>query len=695
MGRSCAQDRGGYGSDEATPPRSLNGSAECSVEAKTSEILRSLRAPLQRSLESLLAARQPPDLQATLDRLSRENSELKIKLSSAAVDRAYSDADAGSPAKASGGTASTPKNEFSPDSKSSKALGQGSFQLRAAPRQSQGEEETGRQSTGELKLRGSWTTNVGTFRKQRSLGILSDAQQEAERAKKCYILSPASRWFLCWQLLFTLVLAYELLSFPMGAFDIPPTAFSEAIVIFNVLFWSCDMVLTFFVGYYTRDGELIMTPGGIAIRYMKTWLLPDLVVILTDWVGVLGVGGSGTRSIKLIRFMRVGRVLRLLRLRKLKEMLRTLDDYLSSEYVRTLRSLLLDMTAICVASHFLGCLLFLIGTIRIEGYDNWVTRYKMDDVHWSYAYLTSWHWSVCQFTPGSNEIQPQNPFERAFNILMLVMGMVIFSTVLGNITLAMKTLRHYESKFDNQLAVLRRYFKQTKLSTQLLHRVSVYSDSVVKPKLYQVQLADVTLLARLPVQMRREVFMELRAHYLVVHPLLHVTQVMGKHIIETLCDGVTESSLSTRAHAFSPGEAAKEMFFVTYGKVKYIMQTEDDEDEVTFIEGGTSASSYFLEVVLWTPWICRGVAAASTDSELMSLGADVFQGVFSLHPGLKWLPMTYGLKFVEEVCRRSDAGEVVSDLIQVEAAVESLPVVHGNAVMLPSEWSDPEPTFAL
>lgn len=65
-----------------------------------------------------------------------------------------------------------------------------------------------------------------------------------------------------------------------------------------------------------------------------------------------------------------------------------------------------------------------------------------------YRYMTSFHWSVTQFTPASMEVVPRNALERTFNIVMIFLGLLMFSSFISNMTNGMTylTKRNYEKR---------------------------------------------------------------------------------------------------------------------------------------------------------------------------------------------------------------------------------------------------------
>merc|ERR1719506_2080729 len=118
----------------------------------------------------------------------------------------------------------------------------------------------------------------------------------------------------------------------------------------------------------------------------------------------------------------------------------------------------------------------MIGTSRIDGSPSWVTEFNFQDMAWEYQYLTSLHWSITQFTPGSMHVQPMNIPERAFAIAVLVAGMIIFSSIVSSITQATNGLKSLSAKYDRAMYDFRRLCKEQRIRKSVLARISKFSE---------------------------------------------------------------------------------------------------------------------------------------------------------------------------------------------------------------------------
>merc|ERR1719313_2863930 len=113
---------------------------------------------------------------------------------------------------------------------------------------------------------------------------------------------------------------------------------------------------------------MVLDPFRIALRYLRTWCIVDVIVVLPDWFftisAILGEGASpqgspsSMRLIRVLRLVRLARLLLLLRLRKAWSML---YDFIDSEKVGIVLNVVQMVVVLVVVNHFVACAWFLVG----------------------------------------------------------------------------------------------------------------------------------------------------------------------------------------------------------------------------------------------------------------------------------------------------------------------------------------------
>jgi len=509
-----------------------------------------------------------------------------------------------------------------------------------------------------------------------------------------WVLSPNSPKRIGWDLTGVLVLLYDLIMIPMyTAFPLAPNIFLNLMTGVTLGFWTLDILACFCVGYYARDGTLVVSLRKIARQYLFTWFPLDVVIVSIDWVIVLaliseeeGKSAGLMRAGKMLRALRVLRTLRLLRLAKLRQLLNKLQDQVDSEHISVLLDIVKLLILIIFINHFIACAWYLVGCNPPSKSTSWLevefSSHDCEDANDElllYKYTTSMHWSLTQFTPASMSVQPTNTMERSFAIGVLLFALLVFSSFVASLTGATTSLRKMTGRHSSQLWLLRKFLRQREITLDLQVRINRYINVVLTTTEKSVQYSDVHLFNILSGPLHNELRTELNKPRLMVHPFFVNMLDKFEALMRKVCFKVPNSvSLSRGDILFSAGEEGKSMYFLHTGSLDYLHHETKEFDNV-------GANEWFCEVVLWTPWVCQGRARARTESELMELQSDKFREVASEYP--KHIPFMrmYGLQFLSQLQElyveqghhltdldmKISASEKMTDFLQLELAADT------------------------
>jgi len=495
-----------------------------------------------------------------------------------------------------------------------------------------------------------------------------------------WTISPFSKGFMAWNMLFALVLGYELMVFPLGTFELPEEGFLKYMQWFTAIFWTFDIMMSCLSGYMDANGRVVRDQYQILKQYCRTWMVPDAILITLQWTTLAEISADWTgaadslRLGKSARYMRVLRLARLLRLRRLTEAMHSLDDLMNSQACTIGKSIIVNLLMILVIAHFVACLWYYIGTTNIDGQDSWVSVYGFDPVDWEYIYWVSLHWSMTQFTPGSVAVQPQNARESCYSVVVLVLGLIIFSSIIGGITTATNNLKNMNAWYGKQIWLLRKFFREKQIPLDLLARVTRFADAVVQPKQSQVSIDDVKLLNLLPESMRMEVLLQLYRPVLERHPFFCIFMNRSQMVMKKVCQfALTELVLDLDDVLFTAGQIAYCMYFVRTGKLKYEINHFDIHQHWPIEDEHGISCHWCCEAVLWTSWTHQGEMTALSENELIALTADTFQQVVLQHKADAVDARKYGQRFVEKMNRifGSTSEQVLSDLLEAGSMRES------------------------
>ena len=167
-----------------------------------------------------------------------------------------------------------------------------------------------------------------------------------------------------WDGILMLLVVFTALVTPFEVAFLPiATSGRDALFLFNRVLdvvFVCDMLVNFRLMYAVgADGDIeyIEDPRRIAVHYLRTWFLIDLVSILTSAVDVYAVagasGGGKLGSLRALRALRALRLIKLVSLLKTSRAFRAMETRFAVDY--NVLELFKCVVLILVAAHWFAC----------------------------------------------------------------------------------------------------------------------------------------------------------------------------------------------------------------------------------------------------------------------------------------------------------------------------------------------------
>jgi len=244
----------------------------------------------------------------------------------------------------------------------------------------------------------------------------------------------------------------------------------------TLTFWTLDIALSFVTSFYEK-GHPVHSVRRICWRYLRTWFVVDLCIVVPEWWVALNDadGGNNIAGLgRIFRAIRGFRVLRLLRLFKLQRIKDRFYDSIETEWAFIISTLVRLLVFILLLNHVVACAWYHIGL--------------------DYKYTTSLHWSLTQFTPASMDVSARNVPERVFSIVVLFFAMVVFSSVVASITSSMTSLRNIAGQRMQEFWRLRKYMRQQEISENLKTRILKFLEFQCNQRDKLVQATSINIL---------------------------------------------------------------------------------------------------------------------------------------------------------------------------------------------------------
>jgi len=444
------------------------------------------------------------------------------------------------------------------------------------------------------------------------------------------IMQPGCKKRLFWEVVSLLVLIYDIITIPLQAFPIAETRVAATMNLVVTLVWTIDLLSNFLVGYY-QDGILEMRPAKVAMKYLASFFVLDLIVVSTDWA-IIALEAQQTESFGLVRVgktLRVSRglrTLRFIRLFKVASFMQDLDNVVRSESVRTCIGILKLVVAILLVNHYIACAWYALGDVRSNsGQDSWLDQLRFataDDL--VFTYTTSLHWSLTQFTPASMEVTPRNAYERAFTIGVIVFALVSFSSFVSSITNAMTHLQRINAQSLEEKLKVRQFILEHQLSFKLANLICTFlrQDKGIKKK--RLHANDIEAFRMMPESLKVHLHYELFMPTLTSHPFfrhMHNSESTG---FMNICHfAIAEVAAPVGEDVLVYGQSAEATYFVVSGQLCYHPGKHEKSHETVIRD------SIVCEMVLWVQWMHRGRLTAESPCDLLKLNAVTFREIMA------------------------------------------------------------------
>lgn len=493
-----------------------------------------------------------------------------------------------------------------------------------------------------LVQRFSSSASGGNLRMQetRSSLNLRDSLGKEQRAR--FVMHPSSCARVVLDILSLVVLAYEVTTIPyFVAFEVPQAGSVLVLSCLSVAFWTFDIMLQFRTGFYD-GGMLDMNPASIARKYTRGFFTVDITVLIVDAstliVNHLESLRTNVDAVKLVRMAKVARLLRLVsvvRMHRLRGILSRLSMYHHS-HALMLGIFMYDvstfMLVIVSLNHFIACFWCYMGRdgFFLSASDTGYVWLDLDSsgVGGSYAsygnsyqYTTGLHWAVTQMTPGSMQVFPVNTLERIFNVVCLLFGLVVFSTLVsslsGGVTQFKLQMQRHRSSMKNLNQFLTRFKVSAELCVQVCKLVDVKLQYQPPPSMKDVA----PLLDKLHMSLRTRLHTEL-CQPLSAHPYFLFLNHGHSTAWEHVCRVCTDFCILGKGDAlFSSGAEAAAMHVILNPGMSYTLDVvfTTGQEINTPLEVGV----WLSEAALWCTWRHTGKAevVGGSPCEVLSLNA--------------------------------------------------------------------------
>ncbi|CAJ1079829.1 cyclic nucleotide-gated cation channel alpha-4 [Xyrichtys novacula] len=319
------------------------------------------------------------------------------------------------------------------------------------------------------------------------------------------------------------------------------------------LMYIIDMVITVHTGYLDQ-GILIRDIYQLKKRYLHSKrFLRDVVSLLpTDLLYF--VFGIQTPMV------RINRLLRIPRLNEALDRMETRTSYPNTFRISKL------MIYIFVLIHWNACLYFALSSYIGFGSDRWVypnmTNPEFASMRRQYIYC---FWFSAQiFTTVGDTPLPKREEEYLFMIADLLIAVLVFASIVGNVGNVITSLRDRDNVFFPNHELVKAYLRSHHISKELRQRIdNWYQHLHINKKI----MRENEILQQLPVHLRTEIAVSV---HLPTLSKVTIFQSCEKSLLEELVLKLNPQVFSPGEYVCRKGDVGHEMYIIKEGKLAVV-----------------------------------------------------------------------------------------------------------------------------
>ncbi|MBL7999612.1 MAG: cyclic nucleotide-binding domain-containing protein [Candidatus Kapabacteria bacterium] len=236
---------------------------------------------------------------------------------------------------------------------------------------------------------------------------------------------------------------------------------------------------------------------------------------------------------------------------------------------------------------------------------------------WSFYYATT-----TLATVGYGDITPQTDPERIFAIVIMLIGMVMYAYLIGNIATLLNRIDparvHYEENLDRVHAFIR----YRSIPSTLVRRITDYYDYMWEKRLGYDESA---ILSTLPTALRKDIVLYLKRDVIERVTIFHDA---SEDFIHDIAAHLHPQIAMPGDYIFNIGDIGRSMYFISKGSVEIL----DSDGNQLIVR---SAGEFFGELALLHKRKRSASVRALEYTDLYVLDVATFDRILADHPDFR------------------------------------------------------------
>lgn len=313
---------------------------------------------------------------------------------------------------------------------------------------------------------------------------------------------------------------------------------------------------------------------------MKTWFT-------IDFISVLPISYFTANNYKFNNLTRIGRLPKLYRLLKLTKLLRMSRitkkgnvNRITKFFLEKLKvnanieRLIYFILSFLLLNHLSACIWYYMAKLEDLSPDSWVTRLGYIDSTNFEIYVVSFYWTLTTVTTvGYGDINAGTTLERAYNLIIMSFGVLMYSFAIGSLSSIVSTLDQKTAEMNQKLQILSSIKKEFNLDQDIYDKVR----KVIKYDLSRNQKDKMNFLQELPNKLRIELSQIM--HDKVIQNL-YFFRDQPSDFIAYVAPLLKPVKFSQNDYLYKIGDMIDEMYFVSKGTVILCLGKNYSEKEI-------------------------------------------------------------------------------------------------------------------
>jgi hypothetical protein len=439
------------------------------------------------------------------------------------------------------------------------------------------------------KLNNVYDSLVDQDEYENSMSINEDIQQSQ------FIFRKNSLFKDIWAILIFLLILYSVIISPITIAFYYDVSYQFQIINVCIDFiFICDVIFNFLTPYQDKEGNLVTDLKQIAIRYLSSWLLLDLLSSLPfDIIGVY-ISYSGLNNIeyssKLQSLLRISKIMRLgkwLKVIRFIKLARGDEGVSRFFYVFEFNRLFIFAGLFMILIHITCCLWIYIGKIYDDS-NNWIVHYNFIDSDMVTLYIASFYFTLYTvLTIGYGDITSINYVERIYNIFFMFIGVILFSFTLTSLSNIFAKYDQSSLIMQRKKLILNKLMKEYNIPDNLLKKIK----KTIKHEFKKTNIERYNFIDSLPTSIKNDLFFVIYQCHIT--KLLFFKDLSREFIIYVL-PMLKPLALGKAETLFSSGEYINEMYMIIKGVLSLQMGAVYNNFEISKIKDGSHIGDVML-----------------------------------------------------------------------------------------------------